>query len=47
MAGAETGRALGDFQALDPPFEGHALGRAPGQGNGLLVVLPGRFAGFP
>jgi hypothetical protein len=42
MAGAETGHALGDFQALDPPLEGDALGRAPGQRNGVLVVLPGR-----
>jgi hypothetical protein len=42
MAGAETGHALGDFQALDPPLEGHTLGRAPGQRNGAGVVLPGR-----
>src|SRR5215831_3314517 len=42
MAGAETGHALGDSQALDPPLEGHALGRAPGQRNGAGVVLPGR-----
>ena len=42
MAGAGTGHTLGDFQALDPPLEGHALGRAAGQRNGPGVVLPGR-----
>jgi len=26
----KTGPALGDSQALDPPLERHALGRAPG-----------------
>ncbi|HEX6524529.1 MAG TPA: hypothetical protein VF070_31680 [Streptosporangiaceae bacterium] len=41
MAGAGTGRALGDFQAFDPPLEGHPLGRTPGQRNGALVVLSG------
>ena len=42
MAAAGTGHALGNIQALDPPLEGHALGRAPGQRNGALIVLPGR-----
>ena len=42
MAGAETGHVLGDSHALDPPLEGHPLGRAPGQRNGAGVVLPGR-----
>ena len=41
MAGAGTGHGLGDFQALDPPLEGQALGRAAGQRNGVLVVLSG------
>jgi Bacterial protein of unknown function (DUF899) len=42
MAGAGTGHALRVFQAFDPPLKGHTFGRAAGQPDGLLVVLPGR-----
>jgi hypothetical protein len=47
MAGAGTGHALGDFQALDPPFEGHPLGRAPGQPESAIIARPAIAAATP
>jgi hypothetical protein len=47
MAGAGTGHALGDFQALDPPFEGHPLGRAPGQPEPAIIARPAIAAATP